>query len=82
MKVPSAAAAIGGGMLWRMRTKTTKKFCAWMHIQSIFLQTFYRTVPGGLVTPGTFELTQVKFLLPSSGVCNFTACKTIRSPWE
>lgn len=34
------------------------------------------------MTPGTFELAQVKFLLPSSGVCIFTACRANRSPRE
>lgn len=41
-----------------------------------------RTVPGGLVMLCAFELARVKFLLPSSDGCIFTACKTNRSPSE
>lgn len=75
-------------MLWRLQDEkqNTKKFCA----EHLFADLRWgartvvasRAVPDGLVTFCTFELAQVKFLLPSSGVCVFTACKTNSSPLE
>lgn len=66
-------------MLWRLqdeKQKHEKILCLGAHSECFFEDLHWgartalasRTLPGGLVTLCTFEVTQVKFLLPSSGV--------------